>query len=148
LGARVQPIPLMTNGEAMALLGAWAAGGQVVVEGDMQQQIVQRLGRLPLAVKLAGAQLRRQHPADWLRRFDVPTLHASRAEDIHDSLEQTFKLSIEDLEARVQRLYAALVIFREDEAIPEAGIARLWEGLDGLELEQTSAVIDDLVSRA
>ena len=112
------------------------------------EQIVKRLGRLPLAVKLAGAQLRRQPPEDWLRRFDVRKLRASRPEDLHDSLEQTFKLSIEDVEAPVQRLYAALVIFREDEAIPEVGIVRLWEGLEGLEREQTSAVIDDLAARA
>jgi len=149
LGARVQLIPLMTEDEAMVLLGAWADGALTVVENAMQQQIVKRLGRLPLAVKLAGAQLRRQPPEDWLRRFDVRKLRSNRPEgDIHDSLEQTFRLSIDDLETSVQRLYAALVIFREDEAIPEVGIVKLWEGLGGLDIEQTSALLDDLASRA
>src|SRR5215813_9242892 len=136
----------MTEDEAVALLGVWADGA--VVDNAVQKTIIHRLGRLPLAVKLAGAQLRRQRPEDWLRRFDVRKLRASRPEDIHDSLEQTFKLSLEDVEASGQRLYAALVIFREDEAIPEVGIAKLWEGLDGLELEQTLAFIDDFASRA
>jgi len=148
LGARVQPIPLMTEDEAVALLAAWADEAVTVVKSAIQQQIVQRLGRLPLAVKLAGAQLRRQPPEEWLRRFDVRQLRSNRPQDLHDSLERTFKLSIEDLEVRVQRLYAALVIFREDEVIPEVGIVRLWEGLDGREREQTLAVIEDLAARA
>ena len=136
----------MTENEAVALLVAGSYGA--VVESAMQKRIVHRLGRLPLAIKLAGAQLRRQPPEDWLRRFNVRTLRSSRPENIHDSLEQTFKLSIEDVEAGVQRLYTALSVFREDEAIPEVAIVRLWEGLEGLESEQTSGIIDDLASRA
>jgi hypothetical protein len=148
LDAQVHPIPLMTTDEAVALLGAWANGAVAEVESAMQQQIIQRLGRLPLAVKLAGAQLRRQRPSDWLRRFDVRTLRSSRPESLHDSLEQTFKLSLADLDAQVQRLYAALVIFREDQAIPDVGILRLWEGLAGFDGTQAAEVIDDLAARA
>ena len=35
---------------------------------------------------------------EWLRRFEVRMLRSSRPEDIHDSLEQTFKLSLEDVD--------------------------------------------------
>jgi hypothetical protein len=148
LGASVQPIPLMTEDEAVALLTSWTEGALAGVDSDINKKIVNRLGRLPLAVKLAGAQLRRRNPEEWLRSFEVSKLRSRRPEDIHDNLEQTFKLSLEDLEENVQHLYAALVIFKKDEAIPEAGIIRLWEGLGGLVIEQTSELIDDLASRA
>src|SRR5207249_4548485 len=107
LGARMHPIPLMTEDEAVALLVSWADGAVAMMETNMQKQIINRLGRLPLAVKLAGAQLHRQHPEGWLRRFDMHKLQSSRPEDIHDSLDWTFKLSIEDVDTRVQHLYAA-----------------------------------------
>jgi hypothetical protein len=127
LGARVQPISLMTEDEAVDLLTSWTNGALSGVDQEMCNQIVNRLGRLPLAVKLAGAQLRRQKPKDWLQNFVFHKLQSSRSEGLHDNLEQTFKLSLEDLEINLQRLYTALAVFREDEGIPEVGIVKLWK---------------------
>jgi hypothetical protein len=148
LGARVQPIPLMTEDEAVALLETWADGALLTKDRSLKGEIVRRLGRLPLAVKLAGGQhLLRRDPTEWLRILDVRELHSSRLEDVHDSLEQTFSLSLEGLGGN-RDLYAGLVIFREDEAIPEIALARLWEGLRNLDRNQTAELIDDLASRA
>jgi hypothetical protein len=148
LGAKVQPIPIMEHGEAMVLLEEWANGKLAEVDPALKAQIVKELGSLPLAIKLAGAQLQRKAPQEWLRTFDARKLQARRPEDIHDSLEQTFGLSLDALSATDRRLYAALAIFKEDELIPEAGIARLWHGRDGLDEDEFAELLDDLQARA
>ena len=78
------------------------------------------LGYLPLAVELTGAQLRRKHPEMWLHSFAIHKLKAPRADpkNIHDSLEETFRLSLNELHESARGLYVALAIFKEDEAVP------------------------------
>src|SRR5690348_4064208 len=71
LGAKTQPIPVMTEAEAVSLLEVWADGHLTYVKSPLKNQIVKRLGYLPLAVKLAGAQLRRKSPEEWLQTFDI-----------------------------------------------------------------------------
>jgi hypothetical protein len=80
-------------------------------------------------VKLAGGQLQRQAPDEWLRAFDVRKLKLKRQGDIHDSLEATFRISLDGLSVDTRGLYAGLAIFKEDEAIHEAGIKHLWQAL-------------------
>ena len=128
LGATVQPVPLMTQAEAVMLLEEWAGGALATAEPALKVRIVDRLGRLPLAVRLAGDQLRRQDPGKWLAMFDAQKLKTQRVEKTHDSLERTFALSLDALDPETRRLYVALAIFNEDEATPLSGVARLWEG--------------------
>src|SRR5262249_5760186 len=73
---------------------------------------------------------------------------SKRPEDIHDSLEQTFGLSLDALNSTERRLYATLAIFKEDEPVRETGIARLWEALGALDRDATAELIDDLAARA
>lgn len=144
LGAKVLPVPGMAPAEAMTLLDEWAGGSLAGADPALKSQIVKRLGYLPLAVKLAGAQLQRKPPDAWLRLFDVRKLKSQRPEDIHDDLELTFRLSLEELEERVRRLYVALAIFKEDEPIPQVAIERLWQSLENLDAEATTEFLDDL----
>jgi hypothetical protein len=74
LGGRVHPVPVMAQAEAVALLEEWAQGGLNEVEAEVKAKIVRRLGCLPLAVRLAGAQLARKDPAEWLASFDARKL--------------------------------------------------------------------------
>jgi hypothetical protein len=148
LGAAVHPVPVMTEPEAMELLEEWAKGGLQGAAPDMKGKIVRRLGRLPLAIKLAGAQLQRQEAGQWLATFDARKLKARRVEDVHDSLAATFGLSLDDLAPADRRLYVALAIFREDEPIRVVGIARLWSALDGRDGEETCGLLDDLAAQA
>src|SRR5262249_15692589 len=140
--------PTMTVSEAVALLEQWAGGALAGTEQSLKERIVEQLGRLPLAVKLAGAHLQRKAPDKWLQTFDARKLESKRPEDIHDTLEQTFGLSLEALKSSERRLYAALAIFKEDEAVRETGIARLWEALDDFDGDETAELIDDLAARA
>ncbi|RIJ90179.1 MAG: hypothetical protein DCC43_14990, partial [Candidatus Brocadia sp.] len=148
IGAEVQPVPLMTSAEALKLLEEWATGALSNTDSGTKEIIVTRLRRLPLAVKLAGAQLKRQKPDEWLQTFDVLKLKSNRPEDAHDSLKLTFELSLNVLENTKRRLYAALSIFKEDEATPEVAIEHLWGALGKINREETAELINDLESRA
>ena len=145
LGARVYPVPVMARDQAVALLEVWA---QVEIEAEVKATIVKRLGCLPLAVQLAGAQLRKQKPDEWLANFKARKLKARRVEKVHDSLEATFGLSLDALTPADRRLYVALAIFKEDEATPVAAIARLWAALDGRDADETGELLADLADRA
>ena len=148
LDAGVYPVPVMAPDQAVALLEEWAQGGLAQVEAEVKAKIVRRLGCLPLAVRLAGAQLRIREPAEWLASFDARKLKARRVETMHDSLEATFALSLDALVPAYRRLYVALSIFKEDEATPVVAIARLWSALDGREADETDELLDDLSARA
>ena len=148
LGAEVLSIPLMTKTQAIQLLEQWADGRLTHIDSMMKNRIVQRLGYLPLAIKLAGAQLRTKPPVEWLQTFDAHTLKSPRPETLHGSLERTFALSFDALDADTRHLYRALAIFKEDEATPETAIRRLWQGLADLDSDRTDDLIDDLAARA
>lgn len=148
LGATVQAIPFMKEPQAVRLLEAWANEQLVETAFFLKAQIVNRLGYLPLAVKLAGAQLRRKAPDEWLQNFDIHKLKSRRPETIHDDLVLTFELSLEDLAEEQRRLYTALAIFREGEVIPQAGIECLWQGFGSIDAEATTDLLDDLASQA
>jgi CHAT domain/NB-ARC domain len=148
LGAKVQPIPVMTQIEAVSLLEEWADGHLIDADPTLKNQIVERLGYLPLAVKLAGAQLRRRLANEWLATFNIRKLKAPRQEDLHDNLELTFKLSLDVLDEEARRLYLALAIFKEDEPIPQVGIKQLWQSLADLDVDATMDLLDDLADRA
>jgi GTPase SAR1 family protein len=150
LGAEIHPIPMLSQQEAIELLEAW--GGDTVKRFEFIRkiEIVKRLGRHPLAIKLAGAQLQQKPFDDWFKNFEVGRLKLGRPDpnDPHASLMATFNLSVEDLSARDRRLYHSLGIFKEDEDIPQLAIARLWKGLENLGGEETGELVEDLASRA
>ena len=148
MGASVHAVPVMAEAEAINLLEEWADGSLCDTVADLKTKIVRRMGRLPLAIKLAGAQLQHQDPAQWLASFDARKLKTRRVEDIHDSLAATFALSLDDLDPADRRLYVALAIFREDEPIRVAGIDTLWSVLDQRRFHDTHSLLDDLASRA
>ena len=148
LDAGVYPVPVMAPDQAVALLEEWAQGSLAEVEAEVKAKIVRRLGCLPLAVRLAGAQLRGKDPAEWLASFDARKLKTRRVETVHDSLEATFALSLDALAPADRRLYVALAIFKEDEPTPVVAIARLWSALDGRDADETDELLDDLAARA
>lgn len=148
LGARVHTVPVMSRDNAVELLEYWSDGLLTQVHSDLKSQIVKRLGNLPLAVKLAGAQLRHLSPDEWLSGFDIRELNATRPKDRHSSLELTLEYSLDDLDEVNRDLYTALAIFKEDEAIPQVSIERLWYGLKGQDVKSTTRLLADLQSRA
>jgi len=135
LGALRVKVPLMSPFEAQDLLEK-SAGQALSLKAD----IVKRLGYLPLAIKLAGAQLGYKGMSEtvWLAEFKVSLLRirqgrgrkSSDSADPHDSLEATFNVSLDRLRDEDKALYRALAIFKTDEAIPVKVIGRLWQAQD------------------
>ncbi len=148
LDADVHSIPSMSTTEAIALLEQWAKGALDEVDSNLKLEIVNKIGRLPLAIRLAGAQLQSKLPERWLEHFDVRKLKLKRPEERHDSLKQTFGLSLEMLDETERRLYTALAIFKEDKPIHEAAIIRLWSALDDFDEVEAEYLIDNLASLA
>jgi hypothetical protein len=142
LGFDTVSVPPLEKHDAIALLDRWSA--HAIADEAAKERIVHRLGYLPLAIRLAGPQLRHTPPHDWLRRFDIRRLASTRPSgELHDSLEATFALGLEDLPADMRQFYLKLSIFREDEPIPTFVAARLWKG-DG-DFDEVAA---DLTDRA
>ena len=148
LGTEIQAIPPMTQDDAINLLEAWARGHLADADRAMKEQVVKRLGYLPLAIKLAGPQLTHQSPQKWLHTFDVRKLKFHRIETTHDSLELAFDLSLEMLHDEERKLYLNLALFKEDEAIPQVAIEHLWQGLSGLSAEENTDVLVGLADQA
>jgi hypothetical protein len=149
IGAVILPVPVMEPFQARTVLRRWADGALDQVADQVLDRIVTELGALPLALKLAGPQLRRKDPQPWLAEFDMRKLRDRRPDNSpHDSLSWTFQLSLEGLSAEHQRLYCSLAVFRAGEATPEVGVAQLWKGLAGIDQGETSDLIDDLADRA
>jgi hypothetical protein len=148
LGARLHPVAVMETKQAVALLERWAGGQLDNVDKRVKNQIVARVGYLPLAIKLAGEQLRRHDPMRWLKKFDAQRLRRRRRETIHDSLFQTFSLSLDDLPEDDRRCYMGLAIFPEDERIPFVALTKLWGVLAGLDEDTTRDLLFDLDARA
>lgn len=148
LAAAVHRVPLMTPPEAVVLLVEWSGNRLHQAAPTLKDTIVRRLGYLPLAIKLAGAQLVEELPEQWLQSFEAVDLEAWEVETDLDSLVRTFAKSLNALAAADRRLYVALAIFKEDEPIPVAAIARLWSTLDQRSEKRSFRLLRDLAMRA
>jgi len=128
-GADIHQIDALSLADSIRLLEKWADGSMDDVSQHKKQTIVQRIDRLPLAIKLAGPQLRYKSPEALLESFDAYSLEDSDAEKPHDSLLKTFQLSLDDLSETQRAHYLALAVFPEGTSIPPTPISHLWEGL-------------------
>lgn len=127
-GARIHPVGAMAADEALRLLEAWADGQLAETPAPIKDAILDKLGALPLAIKLAGAQLQRIRADRWLATFEsaLELDAGGSAPDRESSVAACFRLSMDALDERSRQLYAGLGIFREDEPIPVAAVAKLW----------------------
>ncbi|MCB0175659.1 MAG: hypothetical protein KDJ97_34465, partial [Anaerolineae bacterium] len=148
LGAAIAPIETMRESEALTLLAQWAGQPLQQTHPKPATQIVKRLGYLPLALKLAGEQLRRQEPAAWLASFKAQKLKSRRDKSVRGNLFDTFALSLTALTDEEQQLYTGLVIFKEDEPILLTAIAMLWSQLADYDPDESEALLFDLADRA
>jgi hypothetical protein len=128
LGVPEIALGVLTPGQAVTLLRKWANRD----DPDLLR-IAERVGNLPLALKLAGAQLREGNKSgkEWLADFrDVSQLRLGRySSDPQDNLAACFDLSVNQLSEDDRGLYYALGIFSEDAQVPQRVLALLWQGL-------------------
>ncbi len=148
LGAAIIPVPLMDDEEARTLLGEWADGRLAEVPVELTRKVAERVGHLPLALRIAGAQLRVRDPRSWLEGFAVRTLEATCGETPRDNFKTTIELSLTPLPRETRQLYVALAIFRDEEGTPAVAVQRLWNGLQQLSVDRTLTTLEDLAARA
>jgi DNA-binding SARP family transcriptional activator/tetratricopeptide (TPR) repeat protein len=107
-GVHPESLPVLDDAEAVALLEK-IVGERVAAEPEAALDVVRRCGRLPLAIRLAGARLAhrpRWRVADLLRRLSESALPELAAED--RTVASAFALSYEQLPDRAQRMFRLL----------------------------------------
>ena len=152
LGGTHHVVELLTDEEARRLL-ATAAG---VTDGDLPQEataLIAECGRLPLAVALCGALVRRQMPwksvLDQLEQARIDRIADRHAvEPQHQSIWQAIHVSVEALEPPERERFLELAVFPTDETIPELGIAVLWEHTGQLGGWSTAEILTTLAERS
>jgi DNA-binding SARP family transcriptional activator/tetratricopeptide (TPR) repeat protein len=126
-GARPESVRLLDEDEARQLFGR-IVGERAAAEPDAVRAVVRRCGRLPLAIRLAGARLAhrpRWRVADLLRRLSEAALPGLVAED--RTVAATFALSYGQLPEPEQRMFRLLGLhpggtFNEAAAAALAGL--------------------------
>ncbi|MBB2945756.1 DNA-binding SARP family transcriptional activator/tetratricopeptide (TPR) repeat protein [Actinoplanes lutulentus] len=139
-GARVESLPLLESGEAVALLQR-IAGDRVAAEPKAAAEVVRRCGGLPLAVRLAGARLvhrPRWRVADLLLRMGGTALPELAAED--RTVTGAFSLTYRQLPELPRDVFRLLGIH------PGASFDALAvAALAGISEDAAAGVLDDLV---
>jgi HEAT repeat protein len=149
LNANEYRLKLIDKSQAADYLRSWAA------DDPKLDEIAEKLGYLFLALKLAGARMRKDNlsGADYLRTFDrVSRMKIDRNTiDRDDSLEVSITLSVDAAFAGIENkklLYHALGNFREDASIPQQTILELWQHLypdiDEFDLSEILTALVDL----
>lgn len=149
LNANEYRLDLIDRSQAADYLRSW------VGDDPKLEEITEKLGYLFLALKLAGARMKKDNlsGADYLRTFDrVSRMKIDRnAIDREDSLEASITLSVDAAFAGIENkklLYHVLGNFREDASIPQQTILELWQhlypDLDEFELSEILTALVDL----
>jgi hypothetical protein len=149
LNANEYPLKLIDESQAMDYLRSWVGNDPKL------GKIAEKLGYLFLALKLAGARMKKDKlsGADYLRTFDrVSRMKIDRnATDRDDSLEVSITLSVDAAFAGIEDdklLYHTFGIFQEDTPIPQRTILQLWGYLhpdaDEFDLLETLNALVDL----
>ena len=127
LGALEVRLGVLDTEQAIELLQQWA--GRYLSE---MPEIAERLGYLPLGLKIAGSRLKEMTGLEWLETFrQVSRVKADRrAKSAQDNLQICFDLSVQKLQLEDQLLYHSLGIFKEDLWIPETAAFKLWCSYD------------------
>nr|MDT0663287.1 BTAD domain-containing putative transcriptional regulator [Micromonospora sp. DSM 115978] len=143
-GVRTESLRLLTTGEAVDLL-ARIVGDRVRDEPEAAALVVHRCGRLPLAIRLAGARL--AHRPNWRvadladrLRLDGQRLGELTAE--HRSVAGAFQLSYDHLPEPARTLFRLLGLHPGERFDGYAAAA-----LADLPLPEARRLLDELVDR-
>ena len=147
IGASEVRLGTLNQEQSLELLREWAGR-----DDEKLPDIAEKLGNLPLALKLAGARLREgMTGTEWLNTFkDVSKIKLGRRSSTpQDNLEICFDLSVQQLMSEDQLLYHAIGVFPEDVSIPQKTVIKLWRQIDaGLSEYDASELVIDLARLA
>ncbi|HUI43521.1 MAG TPA: NB-ARC domain-containing protein, partial [Terriglobia bacterium] len=142
LGARAQPLDLLSVEQSRDLLAKWADHpvGSLPPEAS---ELVRECGRLPLALAMIGAMLRGKPLAFWkrvgslLRNADLEKIKAQFPDYPHASLIRAIQVSVDALEPEARARYLGLAVLLEDMPIAPGIQQTLW-GADEFEALDTA----------
>jgi tetratricopeptide (TPR) repeat protein len=145
LGAEVRRLDALPMDDALALLSRLAGAEVVEAEPLEARALAERVGRLPLALELAGKLAARYaRKPGWRLATLRAQVEARAAEALklrgHPGLAATFAISYEALTEEQQRLFRWLDVFAPG-PITVAAVA----GVLGGEEEATEVILDNLV---
>lgn len=151
IGGTHHLVELLTDDEALRLL-ALAVDCQPEELPAQAHQLLKKCGRLPLAVSLAGGMVAAKMPWDsLLKAFDRHKLEFlkddQRTED-HQNLLNMIEISVRALDPAEQTRLVELGVFPEDETVPEAAVATLWQHTGNLDDLDTQALLLKLKQRS
>ncbi len=132
-GAHHCELGLLSEKQAQDLLTACSGCAENALP-DASAAILRKCGQLPLAVAAIGSMVKGKPANRWeiaLERLQNARLDKIPAKvDINCSYENllnVFQVSMDDLPPEVQAYYKTLIIFSEDERIPESVLQIYWE---------------------
>lgn len=149
LGAQDYKIDLLTPQQAAQLLTEWKGGSDPKLP-----EIAEQLGYLPLALKIAGARLRKGLTAEeWLTSFNrVSRMKTDRKTNERDAnLSVNIELSLDSVfseEPESKHFYYTFGIFPDNITIEKQIVIRLWEQISDLSEFSCHELINEMVDLA
>ncbi|MFF5177114.1 tetratricopeptide repeat protein [Micromonospora sp. NPDC000316] len=140
-----QTLPVLTTQESVDLLASSVGRDRVVAEPDAAVEVVRRCGRLPLAIRLAGARLAHRRGwrlADLAEQMDGATAALRHLAGEESTISGAFAASYEPLPESTKRVFRFLSLYPGNRFGPQAVAA-----LTGLTVAGAHAALDDLVDR-
>ena len=151
LGGTHHVVELLTDAEALRLL-AVSVGKEVNELPAEAIALLKECGRLPLAVALAGGMIAAGMPwadlLDALRSHRLEFLSDEHRPDQHQNLWKMIEVSFKALNDDEQHRLIELAVFPEDETVPDAAVATLWESTGQLTGRLTRSLLGKLKQRS
>jgi hypothetical protein len=129
LGAQEHQVGLLSKEESVALLEQWTGKSD-----PDHATIAEKLGYLPLALRLAGALMQEGYrPQEWLKGFDrvsritldIPS--PNRDDSLDVSIGMSVDAAFPEPEADRNLLYYTFGIFQGDTHIPQTVVLKMWK---------------------
>jgi WD40 repeat protein len=147
LGALDHPAGALTRDESRAVLARWAATApaQLPAEAD---EIIAECGRLPLALAMTGAMLRRKPAVIWQRQLDIlrgadlNRIQAQFPDYPYPTLFRAIEASVEELDAATRERYLALAVLLDNMPAHPDVQQELWLTDEGDAAETAERLID------
>ncbi|WP_223291760.1 NB-ARC domain-containing protein [Defluviicoccus vanus] len=146
LGAREVSLDVLGEDQALQLLANWSGQDRDALP-DAAKAVAKECGCLPLALALAGAQVKDG-------RIWTDVLAALKQGDLefldhpYGSVFKSLRASVEALPEDQATRYGELAVALEDVPLPVAAVARLWRQTAGLEPHTSRKLLQTFASKA
>ncbi len=131
MGAREHDASLLSEEQSREVLARWSRT-EITNLPPIAAELIKECDKLPLALSMVGAMLRRKPTAVWrtvlrdLRNADLQKIKAEFPDYPHPNLFRTIHVSVEKLEYTARERYIALAVLPEQVAATPQMQQRIW----------------------